>query len=127
MKLVRPYIVDTHAGNRHCSYDTVNIMKEFLNRFSGKVNKILVRADSAFYDKELIEVFECYENAEYEIKVSKINPIIEKIDKATFKKYHESTYEYANVKYTPVNSKERVYFVEEKKRIVRLHCCFILS
>jgi len=110
-----PLYVDTRAGNRHCSYDTVSIMKDVLNRFSGKVNKILVRADSGFYNKELIEVFECYENVEYEIKVPKINSIIEKIDKADFKKYHESTYEYAKVKYTPANSKERVYFVERKK------------
>lgn len=109
-----PLFIDTHAGNRHCSFGAKEAMKKVLDYFSDKVETLYVRADSGFYGDEFLELLESYENVFYVVKTQKNYTQIDSIADECFKYYHDNLRQFVTYQYSIGNSVERTYFVERR-------------
>lgn len=107
----------TRSGATHCASGMVDFMKPILDRFSAKLDQILVRLDAGFYCHELIDLFESYSNVYYEMSVPQHQWLQTKIHRLGYKSYHNSTREYASFAYGEgKDGAFRYYYVERTKR-----------
>jgi hypothetical protein len=109
-----PLYVETRAGNRHCSFNSEIIMKKVLDHYAGKVDTILVRADSGFYSQKILQTLESYDNVSYVMKAKVRYSKLDLIPDRKFKYYHDSLRQYAKMEHEIGDKIERSYYVERR-------------
>lgn len=108
----------TRSGETHCSDGIIDFMEMILDRFSGQMDSITVRLDTGFYSDDLIKLFESYPNVYYEIGVPQHEWLQNKIQKLTYKSYHQSKREYTTFAYGEgLDGAFRYYYVERTKNV----------
>ncbi|MCP4569390.1 MAG: IS1380 family transposase [FCB group bacterium] len=97
---------ETRSGETHCSNGIIEFCRVLLDRFSPRMDKIIIRLDSGFFSEEFLEFLESYDNVIYEIAVPQKGWVKRQARLVEYKSYHGSEREYTSFGGT----KRRHYF-----------------
>ena len=108
----------TYPGNtKWGTEDIIAFCKPILDRFSPKMEKIILRFDAGFFSDDFLEFMESYNNVVYLICRPKHEWLQNKVTKLEYKQYYGSDREYAHFAYNEgLNGLCRYYYVERTKK-----------